>query len=302
MKDRVPRAAHTRPERASFRLSGRSVKLDNRIHAIRADLADVSLAGILFSAHYARAVEMQCVVSGTPVLNASNRGAEAVSQLLRGESFHVLDVTSEWSWGFCEHDGYVGYVRRDSIDLPETRTHRITALLAPVFSRPDIKSAVLDHLPAAAQFAGVPQDGFIACAEGFVHHRHAAELSALESDWVAVAQQYIGQPYLWGGRGHGGVDCSGLVQAALGRCGIAVPRDTDMQAIGIGNPLPEDAALRRGDFVFFPGHVGVMVDGVHMLHANAHWMSVMIEPLADVIDRLKPIYEQPVTARRRIGQ
>ncbi|MEJ7926450.1 NlpC/P60 family protein [Sphingobium sp. AN641] len=288
------------PERTRFKLDGRSAVLDTRIHAIRGDLADVSLAGILFSAHYARAIELTCVVAGAPVLSCPHAAATATSELLRGESFHALDVTTQWVWGFCGHDGYVGYVRRDALDKQEMREWRVIARSAPIFSAADIKSSIVDHWPAGAAFDGEAEGDFVACAEGFVHIRHVRPDADHDRDWVAVAQDYLGQPYVWGGRGHHGVDCSGLVQVALARCGISAPRDTDMQREAIGEPLGDDAALERGDFIFFPGHVGMMVDDRRMLHANAFWMTTVIEPLADVIARLAPDHPQPVVARRRI--
>ena len=289
------------PERTRFKLEGRSVKLDSRIHAARGDLADVSLAGVLFSAHYARAVELTCVVPGAPILSAPSGTATAVSELLRGESFHALDVTTDWTWGFCGHDGYVGYVRRDALDTREQTSHRIFAGTAPLFSAPDIKASIVDYWPGGALFSAEAQGDFLVCSDGYVHHRHAVAADALESDWVAVALRYLGQPYIWGGRGHRGVDCSGLVQVALGQCGIKAPRDTDLQRDGIGSPLPDGVALQRGDFIFFPGHVGIMVDGDNLLHANAHWMAAVVEPLADVVARLAESHDQPIIARRRIS-
>ena len=302
MKDRNIHARVGPPERTRFKLVGRSVALDTRIHAARGDLADVSLAGVLFSAHYARAVELTCVAAGAPLLASPSVKTQAVSELLRGESFHALDVTADWAWGFCGHDGYVGYVRREALDVREVASHRITARSAPLFSTADIKAPILDHWPQGALFTGETTDNFIASGEGHIHIRHAAAATdAVETDWVAIAERYLGQPYIWGGRGHRGIDCSGLVQVALGQCGINVPRDTDMQREGIGTSVADDAPFARGDIVFFPGHVGIMVDGTSLLHANAHWMAVVIEPLADVVARLKSEHEQPIIARRRIG-
>ena len=288
------------PERTRFKLDGRSVALDKRVHAARGDLADISLAGVLFSAHYARAVELTCVTAGTAILAAPSGTAEAVSALLRGESFHALDVTTDWAWGFCGHDGYVGYVRRDALDVLETATHRVLTDNAPLFSRPDIKSPIADYWPIGARFTGQADGAFIACGEGFIHSRHALPLETVESDWVAVAERYLGQPYVWGGRGYRGIDCSGLVQVALGQCGILAPRDTDLQSEGLGQPIAASESLQRGDLIFFPGHVGIMTDATHLLHANAHWMAVVVEPLTDVVARLAPDLEQPIIARRRI--
>lgn len=214
----------------------------------------------------------------------------------------MLDKAGGWAWGRCAHDDYVGYVRADALGpahMPPT--HRVTAPLALVFAHPDIKAPVVKALPIGAQVAGFDEDGFLRIDEGYIHRRHVASLEALESDPVAVAERMLGMPYRWGGRGGDGVDCSGLVQRALEFVGRAVPRDSDMQRDELGETLAEDAPLRRGDLIFFPGHVGLMVDAERLLHANAYWMSTVIEPLSDVVDRLKPTHAQPITARKRIN-
>lgn len=288
--------------RVQFRLESRSIKLDRRTHAVRGDLADVSLAGVLFAPHYAKAMPMHCIKPSAFVREKNAASAPAVSQLLYGEEFHVLDVTGDWAWGFCGHDGYVGYVLRDALDpVSEAPAFRVTSISAPVFASADIKSPVVANLPMGAIISGTLEGDLIATAHGYVHSRHVTQGTQSAEDYVAVAQRFLGQPYVWGARGGGGLDCSGLVQMALGMCGHKVPRDTDMQREGIGSDIAEGAALQRGDLVFFPGHVGIMTDGEHILHANAYWMAVVIEPLADVLARLQAEHEQPIIARRRIA-
>lgn len=291
-----------RSDRVRFHLSGPSTRLDPRVHAVRHDLADVSLAGVLFAPHYARAHAMHCIAPGTFVRGRNNQGANAVTQILPGETFHVLDITGDWAWGFCGHDGYVGYVARTHLGNGEiAATHRITARAAPVFVQSDIKSSVVRTLPIGARVVGDMEGDFLVTDQGYVHTRHVAAVGHNETDHVAEALRHIGQPYVWGGRGDGGIDCSGLVQVALDRCGISAPRDSDMQREGVGVALSPDAPLERGDILFFPGHVGIMTDDENMVHANAYWMTTLVEPLADVIARLLPSYPEPVLARRRIS-
>lgn len=288
--------------RVQFHLTGRSVNLDRRVHAVRGDLADFALAGVLFAPHYARAEAMHVTVPGAFVRDKGASGAGAVSQLLYGEAFHLLDVTGGWAWGFCGHDGYVGYIERELLATGAgSPNHRVTAVCAPIFAQADIKSPVLNTLPCAAMVHGSQDGDFLSTQGGFIHLRHVAAIETYESDWVAVAQRFLGQPYVWGGRGHGGLDCSGLVQIALGQCGRKVPRDADLQHGSIGDPLAKDAPLQRGDIIFFPGHVGIMVDDTHIIHANAFHMATVIEPLANVVERLKPNHEQPITGRHRIA-
>ena len=230
---------------------------------------------------------------------AASAGAVAVSQLLLGEDFHVLDSTAGWAWGYSGHDHYVGYVRQDALSEPTTPSHLVSAREALLFERADIKSPAAMSLSLGARLAGEMEGDFLKTAFGFVHARHVMPVGQKREDAVATAAQLIGAPYLWGGRGAGGVDCSGLVQVALALAGIACPRDSDQQREAIGRELDAGEPLKRGDLVFFPGHVGFMADDTSLLHANAWWMSVTIEPLQHVVDRLLPKYEQPVLARRR---
>lgn len=240
-----------------------------------------------------------CIAPAVMLRNAPGANATAVSQLLHGEGFAVLDIADGWAWGYGLHDHYVGYVPAGALGAFGEVSHVVRAVRAPVFATADIKAPVVAFWPIGARFAGTEEGDFIATEEGYVHTRHAGAIAAPEADPVAVAERLIGTPYLWGGRGGDGVDCSGLVQLALGLAGIAAPRDSDQQQ-ALGTALADDAPLRRGDLLFFPGHVGLMVDAETMVHANAHAMAVTIEPLAEIIARLRPAYAEPILARRRM--
>jgi hypothetical protein len=279
-------------------LTGPSRQLDRRVHAVRNDIADIALADDVFAPHYAKPLVHGCVVPSVPIRAGGSPGARAVSELLLGEAFAVVDVASGWAWGYGLHDNYVGYLPVEMLGVPQAPTQRIAVPAALEFAEPDIKAPVLARLPMGALVTGELEDDFLRTATGFFHARHVAPLSAPETDPVAVAERLIGTPYRWGGRSGDGIDCSGLVQLAHGFAGNAVPRDSDQQQV-IGAPLAPDTALQRGDLIFFPGHVGLMSDAETIVHANAHWMAVTREPLGDVIARLSILHADPVVARRR---
>ncbi|HEX7871830.1 MAG TPA: NlpC/P60 family protein [Sphingobium sp.] len=303
MNKQVTAGVFSRPNnRIRLHLDGLSRSFDARTIAIRKDLADVAAADQFFAPHYAAAVPYVCSARSATIHGGMDDSASATTQILHGEAFHVLDIRAGWAWGFCGHDHYVGYVRYDLLrrDAGFAPTHRVVAQGGLLFSRPDIKSPVVTPLPAGSLVHGQQDGDFLSVEGGWLHQRHILPVTEAAKDWVEVARASLGAPYFWGGRGDGGLDCSGLVQTALGQCGIAVARDTDQQAGSIGRALTQGEALAKGDIVFFPGHVGIMSDGATLLHANAHWMKVVEEPLADVVARLTSTHAEPITARRRI--
>jgi cell wall-associated NlpC family hydrolase len=278
--------------------------LDPRVNAYRADLADAALRGRVVAARFVEPVMHACAVERAPMRAAPDASATAVSELLWGEGFAALDAADGWVWGWSVHDHYVGHVSADALGpAAPSPTHRVVAAHALLFAHPSIKAPVLARLPLGAPVAasGTGGDFLAGAGRGFLHRRHLAPWDVPEADPVAVAARLMGAPYLWGGRSAAGVDCSGLVQVALGLCGVAAPRDSDMQRETLGQAVDRAGPLQRGDLVFFPGHVGFMTGPTHLLHANAHWMAVTEEPLADVVARLKAAgVAQPVTAVRRL--
>jgi hypothetical protein len=243
-----------------------------------------------------------CTADAVAIVAQPFFDAPAISQLAYGETFALIDKAGGWAWGRCGHDDYVGYVPAEALGPLHAPSHWVTVPLCLVFTGPDIKARVAKQLSMGAKIAGVEEGDFLRIDDGFIHLRQVSRLDAVAEDPVEVAERLLGAPYRWGGRGAGGIDCSGLIQRSLELAGIDSPRDSDMQRDQLGEALADDAALRRGDLIFFPGHVGFMVDGTHLIHANAYWMATVIEPLTDVVARLAPTHDQPITARKRIAR
>ncbi|HEU0223483.1 MAG TPA: NlpC/P60 family protein [Paracoccaceae bacterium] len=274
---------------------------DPRVTPARPDLAALRLKGQVAAERYV-AGELLRVSVPAATLWSGPEARRAGSQLLFGETFELFERSGGLAWGQAPRDSYVGYVEEAALGpLREERTHRVAVPLSHIYPAPDAKEPPVLQLPFGAELSVRGEaDRFLAVARGFVPVAHLRELGRFEPEPVAVAERFRGAPYLWGGRTMLGIDCSGLVQLALAAAGIPCPRDTDMQAAEVGQPLAEGARLRRGDLVFWQGHVGLMQDEERLIHANAFHMGVASEPLAQAAARIARTGGGPVTARRRL--
>jgi cell wall-associated NlpC family hydrolase len=281
------------------------IAADPRLTPARPDLAARHLEGRVSAARFVDGVMREVVDATAPLRRHPAPDAPLDTEALHGERVTVYERTDEgWCWGQLEADGYVGWLPANALAAPgPNATHKIAALRTLVFPGPAIKLPPMAALPLGARVAVARmQDGFaVTAAGGFVPAQHVALLDAKEPEYVAVAERFAGTPYLWGGKTSLGLDCSGLVQVALTACGMACPRDSDMQKAALGSAVDwrgDAATLRRGDLIFWKGHVAIARDAATIIHANAHHMAVTAEPIAMALARIKAAGSEVRTVKR----
>ncbi len=276
--------------------------LDPRLNPLRPDLAGIELKGRVAAPRFVEARAARCTRGAADLRRAPASDAPLDSQLLAGEEVGVYEVAGGWAWVQSRADGYVGYVEAVALDDgPGEPTHWIKVPRSFLFAEPDKKAPPLDALSMTGRVRVTEErGGFCEVAGGgFVYARHLAPLGVWAEDFVTTALQFMGVPYLWGGKTSRGLDCSGLVQVALAAAGTACPRDSDMQAATLGEERPLDEPPARGDLLALSDHVAIALDAWRVVHANAHDMQVAIEPLADLVERVTRESGRGITAIRR---
>lgn len=272
---------------------------DPRLTPANGRVAAAFLKGQVEAATYASGAARQLTVPVSDLLHAP--GGRRVRQLLMGERVTVYETLDGWCFVMAARDGYVGYLRDTDLGEGPMPTHRVSARATHVYSAPDFKASETASLSMASQVQILTTEGrFAQTPLGYIPTAHLALIDDLDSDPVAVAERLLGTPYLWGGNSAFGIDCSGLVQVGCLACGIPCPGDSDLQEAELGHDLPDDA-LKRGDLLFWKGHVAWVADPDTLIHANAFHMAVTYEHIQTAITRIAEQGDGPVTRRKRLG-
>ncbi|MCV0425919.1 MAG: C40 family peptidase [Roseibium sp.] len=282
---------------------------DRRRHPVRQDLAALDYQDRVETERFVEGEVFQIAADRLDVRPEPRLDRSIDTEALRGEWVTIYEQTPEgWAWGQLDTDGYVGWLSSDGLGAVSAATHRVRALRTYRYPGPDLKFPPLGMLSIGSKVtvAGEAETRGLKYAQlsdgSSIVAKHLVPIEAKEMDWVAVAEEFVGTPYLWGGRSSLGLDCSALVQLAAQAGGYDLPRDSDMQETEVGEVIPHDdpASLRRGDLMFWRGHVAIITGPNRILHASGYTMTVAFEPLDQAIDRIAKTEWGAITKVRRL--
>lgn len=273
--------------------------LDRRMVAANSRVADITLKGQVEAPRF---VKGECRIIARPVVDLLHAPlGRRERQLVLGEPVIHYETRDGWCFVQCQRDGYVGYLQVRDLEDRRPPTHRVIARSSHIYSEPNFKSCERMALSLGTGLRSRGEEnGFLAVADGYVPLIHLRGSQVNDTDVLTVAERYLGVPYLWGGNSIWGIDCSGLVQAACLSCGIPCPGDSDQQQALLGRDLPPDTKPRKGDLLFWKGHVALVAGKNRILHANAHSMTTCYEDMDAAIARIAAAGDGPVIAHKRL--
>jgi hypothetical protein len=275
--------------------------LDPRLTPARPDLAARHLEGKVSAARFVDGDVREVIDAQAPMREQPAPDSPLVTEALMGERVTVYEFNDEgWAWSQLESDGYVGWLPANAlVPSRDPPTHTVAALRTLAFPGPSIRLPPVASPPLGSRLTVLrTQERFAVASIGYVPASHLARAGRHDTDFVAVAERFVGTPYLWGGKTNFGLDCSGLVQVALNACGICCPRDSDMQERALGALVTSLSTLERGDLVFWKGHVAIVRNASTFVHANAFHMAVAIEPITQAIARIAASGSDVTSIRR----
>lgn len=273
--------------------------LDKRRHAYRRDLADICLQGQVQADRFVVGKKMTVCVPSLALRAKPDARLSYLTQCLMGDVVEVFEQKNGWAWVKMFKDNYVGYVEQAGLCADQfAPSHFIKVPSTFIYPRANLKSQPAKRVFMNSHIEVISSnDGWSRLKQGgFVYTMHISPINEPAKDPVAIAEQFVHVPYLWGGNTADGLDCSALVQQAYHACALQCPRDSDMIETEIGQPGQN--LLKRGDLVFWDGHIGMMCDAKNLIHANGHHMAVVIEDFKQAEQRISQTYGSTARFKR----
>jgi cell wall-associated NlpC family hydrolase len=215
-----------------------------------------------------------------------NAFSEVTSQILYGEKFKIISKNKSWIKIKALFDNYTGYIKNKYYTKDHQPTHKIFTLKANIYNKQ--KNKTKNFLPFASRISMIDENKkFIEFEKNkWIKKKDIKKINHIEKDYLKVLKMFLKIKYLWGGKTYRGIDCSAILQLFFYYNNKFYPRDTKDQ-IKYSAKKNKSKVFKKGDIIFWKGHVAVCINAQKLIHAYGPEKKVLIMNIKETINRIE---------------
>jgi len=222
----------------------------------------------------------------TNIYKKPNVVSEVTSQILYGEKFKIISKNKNWIKIKVSFDNYTGYIKNKDHDKNHKSTHKIFVLKANIYNKQKNKTKYF--LPFASRISIIQENkNFIEFEKNkWIKKNDIKKINHIEKDYLKILKLFLKTKYVWGGKTYKGIDCSAILQLFFYYNNKFYPRDTKDQ-IKYSAKKNESRIFKKGDIIFWKGHVAVCINTQKLIHAYGPEKKVLIMNITETINRIE---------------
>lgn len=215
-----------------------------------------------------------------------NAFSEVTSQILYGEKFKIISKNKNWIKIKVSFDNYTGYIKNKYYTKDHQPTHKIFTLKANIYNKQKNKTKYF--LPFASRISMIDENKkFIEFEKNkWIKKKDIKKINHIEKDYLKVLKMFLKIKYLWGGKTYRGIDCSAILQLFFYYNNKFYPRDTKDQIKYLAKKN-KSKVFKKGDIIFWKGHVAVCINAQKLIHAYGPEKKVLIMNIKETINRIE---------------
>ena len=222
----------------------------------------------------------------TNIYERASQESPISSQILYGEKFKILSKKSGWLKIKTSFDNYIGYIKNKNYTDEHKPTHKIFVLKANIYNKQ--KNKTKDFLPFASRILMIQENKkFIEFEKNrWIKKNDIKKINHIEKDYLKILKLFLKTKYVWGGKSYGGIDCSAILQLFFYYNNKFYPRDTKDQ-IRYSVKKNKEGIFKKGDIIFWKGHVAVCINSQKLIHAYGPKKKVLIMNITETINKIE---------------
>jgi len=219
-----------------------------------------------------------------PYINLYNRpsiNSKISSQIIYGEKFKVLRKVKNFLKIRTFYDRYHGYIKNKKFINKIKPTHKVKVLKTRIHKSNNFLpfSSEIEILKRKKNYVMFEKNKWI-------KQKDITSINKKEKNFLKIFKSYLNCKYKWGGKTYQGIDCSALVQIFYKFNNKFFPRDTvDQIKYKKGSTIKKK--FKKGDIIFWKGHVAVCIDSKKLIHAYGPKKKVIIMPIHKTIKMIE---------------